>query len=514
MAAYSVVMHGCTYDDLTDPTDWNYEPAARAWVMGWQGWSPPSTSGLPDPVAEAAAAAAEAALGLYADLENGGWNPLNWHRWLYTGQPDSPDDQYGEALEAAGESYVEEAGLAHQSLQALGSLGRVVSSTLSVIEGADLHEQIMFEQAAQDARPLGPDGGLVGDDWNRQLMRTIRDDFGNIVMAAQILDTVQNQPDLKAAADAAIGQARTMAVEGLMTLLLEEVRQLNDARLEDIADKLEMDGRFAFTPAQLTELAAQETFLISIENQIASIFHSSVDLDPTATITSNLAALEATAQAEAARLASLPPTVLGGNGVNPPIGAAAQQIIVNQLLAVIPQLRQAVPSLVFSANVYRMAKSEIEAAQANGEFEEEDSGNEIVRRDGIAFREENGTLIYGRAQNTSKANDPNNPHMLLVEQKVNDLAASGQYEVITMNLAWRTATGRKAESRLLPDIIAIEPDGSVLAIEIQSPGQNYKMGDPDSLYDKLDDGHDSFTTTKPAFTREVYDLNDTLLPDM
>ncbi|MFM9962623.1 MAG: hypothetical protein ACKV2Q_15535, partial [Planctomycetaceae bacterium] len=43
-AAYSVVQIGGSFETLTDPTTWDYEPSLRAWQTGLATWSPPGTA--------------------------------------------------------------------------------------------------------------------------------------------------------------------------------------------------------------------------------------------------------------------------------------------------------------------------------------------------------------------------------------------------------------------------------------------------------------------------------------
>ena len=60
----------------------------------------------------------------------GWWNPFNWHRGLYTGDPNSPDDEYDAAKKAAGEDLKENVPRAQEQFQALQTIDPTPLSSL------------------------------------------------------------------------------------------------------------------------------------------------------------------------------------------------------------------------------------------------------------------------------------------------------------------------------------------------------------------------------------------------
>ena len=48
------------------------------------------------------------------------------------------------------------------------------------------------------------------------------------------------------------------------------------------------------------------------------------------------------------------------------------------------------------------------------------------------------------------------------------MARSGDYEYITIQRSWRTATDRVGQSRRIPDLIGVRRDGRVDAFEVRS----------------------------------------------
>ncbi|MFM9965604.1 MAG: hypothetical protein ACKV2Q_30835 [Planctomycetaceae bacterium] len=177
--------------------------------------------------------------------------------------------------------------------------------------------------------------------------------------------------------------------------------------------------------------------------------------------------------------------------------------------------------MAFATDIVRFSKEQLEAAQIQAEQEaaaeaqmqndndtvDKDKLREIVLRRDIDFDERNGTLIYGKPQNTNpkvQADDVN-PHAVAVKLKADELVNSGDYELVAMNLSWRTATGRRATSSGRPDIIAVKKDGSVLGIEFRSPSQ-----DADVLKTKLEGELDSFSDAPANRRLEVYDLSNVL----
>lgn len=76
----------------------------------------------------------------------------------------------------------------------------------------------------------------------------------------------------------------------------------------------------------------------------------------------------------------------------------------------------------------------------------------------------NDVVIWG--QTSSASTTPG--HDKTMEAKARDMARSGEYEYITLQRAWRTATGRVGKSRKIPDIIGVRRDGRVDAFEVES----------------------------------------------
>ena len=71
----------------------------------------------------------------------GWWNPMNWQRGVYTGDPNVPDEYYNAAMEPAGQVYNERKGAAHGVLSAasgvpgVGMLPGGVNAVLYEAEG-------------------------------------------------------------------------------------------------------------------------------------------------------------------------------------------------------------------------------------------------------------------------------------------------------------------------------------------------------------------------------------------
>ena len=79
----------------------------------------------------------------------------------------------------------------------------------------------------------------------------------------------------------------------------------------------------------------------------------------------------------------------------------------------------------------------------------------ILPRKGLTFFERNGVKIYGQTASSSTTVGHAESIKLLAEQ----LADSGKYAYITLQRSYRTATGRVALSRLIPDVIAVGKNG-------------------------------------------------------
>ena len=100
----------------------------------------------------------------------------------------------------------------------------------------------------------------------------------------------------------------------------------------------------------------------------------------------------------------------------------------------------------------------------------------VVRRKGMNERVVNdrhgrAVTIYG--QNKSASRTPG--HDELIEAEALRMAETGEYEYITMQRAWRTATGRQVKSRRIPDIIGVRRNGKIDAVEVKSATDEYKV---------------------------------------
>lgn len=94
--------------------------------------------------------------------------------------------------------------------------------------------------------------------------------------------------------------------------------------------------------------------------------------------------------------------------------------------------------------------------------------NVVYRRnmDVTLVKDKYGKLvqIYGQASSSSTTDG----HEAIMWVKARELAESGEYQFITLQRSWRTATKRTNESRLIPDIIGRRRDGTYDAWEVMS----------------------------------------------
>ncbi|MFM9965603.1 MAG: hypothetical protein ACKV2Q_30830 [Planctomycetaceae bacterium] len=215
----------------------------------------------------------------------------------------------------------------------------IQSSALAVIEGADLHTQLMTQQRDRDRAELAGNG-VANPGWQTQLMKGIRDNAGNVLMAAKYLSGPMDETALKTLADSLMAQARQRAVKAIMDYAINTIRDYNDQRLEELADYIE-DPIGEFNVAQHAELAKEEAFLLRIENDVIDFFGANSDLDTISNITTFLNNLETDLLNEQTRLATLPPLVTGFVALGPPvvpIGMANQQAAIKALLILIPKI--------------------------------------------------------------------------------------------------------------------------------------------------------------------------------
>jgi hypothetical protein len=76
----------------------------------------------------------------------GGWNPLNWRRWLYTGDPNASDKIYADACEAGGQSVLENAPKARAAAAVVGLIDKTgitnagVNALCDYAEGKDVSD--------------------------------------------------------------------------------------------------------------------------------------------------------------------------------------------------------------------------------------------------------------------------------------------------------------------------------------------------------------------------------------
>src|SRR5262249_12256037 len=78
-------------------------------------------------------------------------------------------------------------------------------------------------------------------------------------------------------------------------------------------------------------------------------------------------------------------------------------------------------------------------------------------------------LIFGQELSSSRTTG----HAEAIIRKAEEMARSGEYEYITLQRSWRTATGLDKASRSIPDIIGVRRDGVVHAFEIRSATDDF-----------------------------------------
>jgi len=101
------------------------------------------------------------------------------------------------------------------------------------------------------------------------------------------------------------------------------------------------------------------------------------------------------------------------------------------------------------------------------------SGLTIVNRAGMEF--ETVTDVKGRpvkiyGQSSSSSTTPGHDTTMLEYARA--LAKTGDYEYLTLQRSWRTATGRVGTSRAIPDVIGVQRTGVVDAWEVESLTDN------------------------------------------
>lgn len=114
-------------------------------------------------------------------------------------------------------------------------------------------------------------------------------------------------------------------------------------------------------------------------------------------------------------------------------------------------------------------RSKRSSAKAAGSTGDTGSGLSIVNRPGMTARtvkDKNGTsvTIWGQSRSPSRTRG----HDATMKAEAERMARSGDYEYVTIQRSWRTATGRVGKSRKIPDVIGVRRDGKVDAVEVRS----------------------------------------------
>src|SRR5262249_32672074 len=115
------------------------------------------------------------------------------------------------------------------------------------------------------------------------------------------------------------------------------------------------------------------------------------------------------------------------------------------------------------------------------------SGLNVLDRPGMQIqtvKDKHGRSVNIYGQCSSSSRTPG--HAEAIEALAKKLAESGEYEYVTMQRSWRTATGREGTSSNVPDVIGVRRDGRVDAWEVRSNSQT--RGD---LLDRLGEGRNT-----------------------
>ena len=121
--------------------------------------------------------------------------------------------------------------------------------------------------------------------------------------------------------------------------------------------------------------------------------------------------------------------------------------------------------------------------QTGQDGEETPAPFQVVPRPGMESRVERDpqgrpVTIHGQAENCSSTTPG---HGEAMNNQVDRMVQSGDYDSITIQRSWRTATGRESSDRAIPDVIGNRRDGRVDAFEVAS-----KTDDPAALQQRLD----------------------------
>ena len=136
---------------------------------------------------------------------------------------------------------------------------------------------------------------------------------------------------------------------------------------------------------------------------------------------------------------------------------------------------------------YRLSSNGFGANFANAKIEflnPNTSGLRVVGRPGMDYEivkdvKGRSVRIYGQAGSSSTTLG----HDETILETARALAKSGEYEYLTTQRSWRTATGRVGTSRRIPDIIGVRRNGVVDGLEILSQSDLPKI-----LENRLDEG--------------------------
>ena len=91
--------------------------------------------------------------------------------------------------------------------------------------------------------------------------------------------------------------------------------------------------------------------------------------------------------------------------------------------------------------------------------------------------------VWGQAEHATSTTPG---HAEAMNNLVQRLAATGEYELVTLQRSWRTATGRVGTSGSIPDVIGVRRNGVVDAWEVAS-----RTDDPAQLLQRLQQGRQS-----------------------
>jgi hypothetical protein len=124
----------------------------------------------------------------------------------------------------------------------------------------------------------------------------------------------------------------------------------------------------------------------------------------------------------------------------------------------------------------------------------------VIPRPGMRERvltDRNGreARIYGQAERGSSTTPG---HAEAMNDLAEQLAQSGDYDYITIQRSWGTATERESTSRKIPDVIGVRRDGRVDVWEVES-----KTDDPETLQQRLDDAMETLPEQNRGSTQVI-----------